>query len=93
MEGIRLLDEHAVLSLEQVDYWSRYLRDFDTDVLVVGHTHQVFAERLGQILVINPGSTLFNHTCAILTLPDMEVQILPLGENLPVLSWNWGTDR
>jgi putative phosphoesterase len=93
MEGIRLLDEHAVLRSEQVDYWSRYLKDFDFDVLVVGHTHQVFAECLGHIMVVNPGSTLFNHTCAILTLPEMVVKTLPLGGKIPVLSWNWGTYR
>jgi putative phosphoesterase len=66
------------------------LKTFPADVLIVGHTHQVFAERLGHILVVNPGSTLFNHTCAILTLPEMTVQILSLSNKAPVLSWNWG---
>jgi predicted phosphodiesterase len=39
-------------------------------VLVVGHTHQVFAETVGGVLVVNPGSSAFNHSCAILSLPD-----------------------
>jgi putative phosphoesterase len=90
MDGIRLLDEHAHLRMDQVEYWRQYLDNFDFDLLVVGHTHQVFAERLGRTLVVNPGSTLFNHTCAILTLPEMSVRILPLGGKTPVLSWNWG---
>ena len=90
MDGIRLLDENAGLISTQKDFWDDYLSRFPFDVLVVGHTHQVFAERLGDVLVINPGSTLFNHTCAILTLPDMVVEILPLGDKTPVLSWNWG---
>ena len=63
------------------------------DLLVVGHTHQVFAERLGGVLVVNPGSTSFNHTCAVVRLPGMEVRFFPLGGRTPVLTWNWGMER
>lgn len=90
MKGIKLLDENAELLQDQKDFWGGCLKTFPADVLVVGHTHQVFAEQLGRVLVINPGSTLFNHTCAILTLPEMNVQILPLSGKTPVKSWNWG---
>jgi putative phosphoesterase len=92
MDGIKLLDENAALIKQEKHSWSCCLRDFHCDVLVVGHTHQVFAEQLGNPLVINPGSTLFNHTCAILTLPEMAVQIVPLSHKDPVLSWNWGLE-
>jgi len=92
MDGIKLLDENAALVQQEKHSWSCCLRDFQCDVLVVGHTHQVFAEQLGNPLVINPGSTLFNHTCAILTLPAMTVQIFPLNGKTPVLSWNWGME-
>ncbi len=92
MEGIKLLDDTADLMQSQKIFWSKYLQEFPCDVLVVGHTHQVFAEKLGSVLVVNPGSTLFNHTCAILTLPEMTVQVLPLGGKTPVLSWNWGME-
>ncbi len=90
MDGIKLLDEDAVMRQDQKDLWTDSLRDFPFDVLVVGHTHQVFAEQLGDVLVVNPGSTLFNHTCAILSLPGMGVEILPLEGKDPLLSWNWG---
>lgn len=90
MNGIRLLDENAELLREQRDYWADYLKTCLADVLVVGHTHQVFAEQLGRVLVVNPGSTLFNHTCMILTLPEMAVRIVPLSGKSAVLSWNWG---
>jgi len=90
MEGIKLLDENAVLMEDQKDYWTGYLRSFPSDVLVVGHTHQVFAEQLGDVLVVNPGSTLFNHTCMTLALPEMDVQIFPLSGKQPVMAWNWG---
>jgi putative phosphoesterase len=92
MDGIKLLDEKAVLLQQEKHSWSCCLRNFHCDVLVVGHTHQVFVEQLGNPLVINPGSTLFNHTCAILTLPEMAVQIFPLSQKDPVLSWNWGLE-
>lgn len=90
LNGIRLLDEEGALIRAQADDWSEALQQVAYDVLVVGHTHQVFAEQLGDVLVINPGSTLFNHTCAILTLPEMEVRFIPLSGKQPLLSWNWG---
>ena len=90
MQGMRLLGEDAELLPEEKARWTERLRLCTADVLVVGHTHQVFAERLGHVLVINPGSTLFNHTCAILTLPGMTVEIFPLSGKKPIMSWNWG---
>ncbi len=90
LKGVKLLDENAVLLQDQKSCWSDHLKAFSFDVLIVGHTHQVFAEQLGHVLVINPGSTLFNHTCAILTLPAMDVQIFPLSGKQPVMAWNWG---
>lgn len=88
--GIKLLDVDGELIPEQKRYWQQALNDLDYDVLIVGHTHQVFAEQLGDVLVINPGSTQFNHTCMILTLPEMTVQTLALQGKDPVKSWNWG---
>lgn len=92
MDGIRLLDEEGTLIPEQRELWTEYLKPFPFDVLVVGHTHQVFAERLGDVLVVNTGSTKFNHTCAVLTLPAMEVRFLALGGREPVTAWNWGME-
>jgi len=88
--GIKLLDVDGALIPEQKQYWVEQLQDFDHDVLVVGHTHQVFAETLGNVLVINPGSTQFNHTCMILSLPEMHVQLFALEGKQPLKSWNWG---
>lgn len=92
MEGIRLRDEQGVLLQAQMEAWSTYLSLFPFDVLVVGHTHQLFAERLGDVLVVNPGSTNFNHSCAVLSLPGMSVQFFSLGGKAPVLAWNWGME-
>jgi putative phosphoesterase len=92
LDGIRLLDEDGALIPAQKDFWTDYLKPFPFDVLVVGHTHQVFAERLGSVLVVNPGSTRFNHTCAILSLPAMEIRFIPLGGRRPVPAWNWGME-
>ena len=62
----------------------------DYDVLVVGHTHQVYAEFIGNTLVVNPGSSVFNHCCAILRLPEMTVQMFPLSGKKIEKTWNWG---
>jgi protein phosphatase len=88
--GIKLLDVDGALIPEQKQYWDQQLQDFDYDVLVVGHTHQVFAETLDNVLVINPGSTQFNHTCMVLSLPEMRVQVFALEGKQPLKSWNWG---
>jgi len=89
MDGIRLLDEEGIIDAAAQRYWTAHLVPFGHDVLVVGHTHQVFAEWLGDTLVINPGSTLFNRSCAILELPSRTVRLLALpGERLQS-TWRW----
>ena len=88
--GIKLLDKNSMIVPERVEQWSQTLQSFDYDVLVVGHTHQVFAQYLGNTLVINPGSTVFNNCCAILRLPEMTVEMFPLSGKQIELTWNWG---
>jgi len=90
MDGIKLLDENGAILPAERQAWAERLAGFEHDLLLVGHTHQVFAERLGRPLVINPGSTVFNHSCAILHLPEGRVDWHPLGGRALVRSWNWG---
>ncbi len=72
------MDENAQILADRKTRWTDKLKGSEFDVLVVSHTHQVFVEQLGNVLVINPGSTKFNHTCTVLNLPEMEIQIFPL---------------
>lgn len=88
--GIKLLDKHGELIDQQVEHWSESLQDFDYDILIVGHTHQVYTELLGSTLVINPGSTAFNNSCMILHLPEKRVEIFPLCGKPVEKTWNWG---
>ncbi len=88
--GIKLLNREGEVQHGQVARWAEKLQAFDCDVLVVGHTHQVFAEQVGNTLVVNPGSSAFNHSCAILRLPEMTVQIFPLSGKEIEKTWNWG---
>jgi putative phosphoesterase len=92
MDGIRLLDEDGDLLEAQRQAWSERLAAFDHDLLIVGHTHQLFAERLGTTLVVNPGSTLFNRSCALVELPSLVTRLLPLpGEQARrACSWRGG---
>jgi len=90
VKGITLLDQDEQILAGEKKIWSGELDRYALDVLVVGHTHQVFAEMAGRTLVINPGSTVFNHTCAILSLPDQEVSIVPLSGKKPRKIWHWG---
>ncbi|VAX13673.1 hypothetical protein MNBD_GAMMA24-665 [hydrothermal vent metagenome] len=89
--GIKLLDENGKLIPGQQKKWAQNLQDLNYDVLVVGHTHQVFAEQLGRTLVINPGSTQFNHSCGILSLPDLKFKLFPLANKTILKAWNWGS--
>jgi len=88
--GIKLLDPDGHVLQHRKDYWQQQLKDFDYNILIVGHTHQVFAETIASTLVINPGSTKYNHTCMILTLPSMQVETFSLSGKEPILTWNWG---
>ena len=90
MDGIKLLDETGEILPKQLTTWTGYLAELEYDVLVVGHTHQVFAEQLGDTFLINPGSTKFNHTCVIIDLPEMTCKWFSLSNETPVKSWNWG---
>lgn len=87
--GITLLDQYGKIIPSAKEQWFHALKGCGVDVLIVGHTHQVFAEVLGQTLVINPGSTKFNHTCIILSIPDLEVKIIPLSGEMPRKVWHW----
>jgi putative phosphoesterase len=89
-EGITLLDKDERVIPEVVEYWTWQLRPYGYDVLIVGHTHQVYAQQLGDTMVVNPGSSAFNHTCAILSLPDLAVRIIPLSGKKPRRVWHWG---
>ena len=87
--GIKLLDKQGEVQPERIALWTEQLQTFDRDVLIVGHTHQVFAEKIGNTLVVNPGSSVFNHSCAILSLPEMTVQVFPLSGKAVVKNWVW----
>ena len=78
---------------ERQDKWTKSLVDFDHDVLIVGHTHQVYAEQLGRVLVINPGSVPFNHSCMILSLPDLSVETYALGDREIAHCWNFSMQQ
>ena len=87
--GIKLLNQEGGLIGERVELWRETLADYPLDVLIVGHTHQVYAERLGDVLVVNPGSSVFNHSCMILSLPDLEVQTFALDGKEIIPCWHF----
>lgn len=88
--GIKLLDQRGELIPQQKERWQKKLAGADYEVLIVGHSHQVYAEYLGDVLVINPGSTEFNHSCMVLSLPDLTVQVFALENKSIVKCWNFG---
>lgn len=88
--GIKLLNVQGDINLNQKAHWCNKLKDFNFDILIVGHTHQIFAEKMGHLLVVNPGSTCFNHSCAILYLPEMRVEFIALSGKAYTKVWNWG---
>ena len=88
--GIKLLDKKGIVQPEKIAFWADKLQPFEYDVLVVGHTHQVFSETIAGTLVVNPGSSVFNNCCAILRLPEMTVELFALSGKNIVNTWNWG---
>jgi putative phosphoesterase len=91
--GIKLRNRYGDIVAERKADWSQRLADFEHDVLIVGHTHQVYAEQLGNVLVVNPGSVPFNHSCMILSLPDLKVETYALGDREIVHCWNFSLQR
>lgn len=88
--GIKLLDKNGQIQTDKIALWTERLQSFNHDVLIVGHTHQVFVEVIADTLVINPGSSVFNHCCAILRLPEMTVETFSLSGKQIEKTWNWG---
>lgn len=88
--GIRLRDSTGAVQPDRVAHWAQQLNGFEPDVLIVGHTHQVFAEQVGSTLIVNPGSAPFNYSCAILRLPELTVQTFPLSGRPIKMTWKWG---
>ena len=88
--GIKLLDPQGEIRQDRVDEWTDTLKEFEHDILIVGHTHQVYAQQLGEVFVINPGSSVFNHSCMILSLPDLKVQTYALDDHEIIKCWNFG---
>ena len=88
--GIRLLDADGGVRPDRRELWDAALAGLGHDVLIVGHTHQVYAEMLGGVFVVNPGSSAFNHSCMILTLPELVVETRALGGRDIVKCWNFG---
>lgn len=91
--GIRLLDPQGQVREDRRQEWAQRLADFERDVLIVGHTHQVYAETLGGTFVVNPGSSAFNFSCMILELPELEVTTYALQNREIVPCWNFGMLR
>ena len=88
--GIRLLDENGDVRPERGQEWTEKLAGIEYDVLIVGHTHQVYALQLGDVFVVNPGSSVFNHSCMVMSLPDLGVREFALGDREIVKCWNFG---
>ena len=91
--GIKLRNRYGEIVEERKAEWHHRLADFEYDVLIVGHTHQVYAEQLGRVLVINPGSVPFNHSCMILSLPDLRVETYALGDREITHCWNFSMQQ
>lgn len=91
--GIKLRNPQGQIDATAVTDWAAQLAGFDRQLLIVGHTHQVYAERFGATLLINPGSCTFNHSCAVVTLPEMTIEWFPLSGKPISLVWNWGQNE
>ena len=67
------------------------LGSVDADIFIYGHTHQAIAQRVGRVLVVNPGSageirdrTRPFYTYAVIDLESLEVEIRDINLAGPV---------
>ena len=68
----------------------RILRNYEADLLLLGHTHQPMKLAFGDMVMINPGSVSGtrerdSNTCGLLELPSMQMQIFSIesGAKIP----------
>ncbi len=87
--GIRLLDPQGEVMPERLQQWRDRLAGSVFDLLIVGHTHQVYAEHIGDVFVVNPGSSAFNYSCMILSLPELSVETFALDGRELIKCWNF----
>ncbi len=91
--GIKLRNKQGLIEPKALAVWSQRLRNYRYDLLLVGHTHQLFAQRFGSTLVVNPGSCRYNHSCAVITLPQMDIAWFSLSGEVITPVWNWGINE
>jgi uncharacterized protein len=78
--GRRIMVRHIFGELHQLDAFDMTLiEQVRPDVLVFGHSHRPYSERLGQTLLLNPGSAgprrfSLPRTVGLLVLEDREVR-------------------
>ena len=90
-EGVRVALAHAAPCGVDAYVWpddipkrlKRALRTVEHDVVVLGHTHVPMKVQYQGVWLINPGSvrgthTRDSHTCGVLSLPSLELEILSL---------------
>ena len=92
-KGLRLFDQNGEVLPAVMAEWHERLEEFGHDVLILGHTHQAFDIQLADTLVLNPGSTAYNHSCAVLRLPEKSVEWFGLSGKEIERIWNWGRHR
>lgn len=66
----------------------RTLRNYEIDLLLLGHTHRPMKVRHGELWIVNLGSvagtrTRDSATCAIVELPTLEVQVFSIETGEP----------
>ncbi|PCC67736.1 phosphoesterase, MJ0936 family [Nannocystis exedens] len=67
----------------------RVLRGYEADLVLLGHTHRPMKARHGDVWFVNPGSVAGSrlrdsHTCAIVELPAIAVEVFSLHDGRPV---------
>ncbi len=71
------------------DRFRAIAQEAESDILILGHTHEPMCVRVGGVWVLNPGSIWYNrfgvkHTCAILQLPTYEFDVFDILTGYPI---------
>jgi len=80
IEGIKVGIKHGEIHPKGDTQQLYYIaRELDAKVLVSGHTHQAFIEKMGDVLLLNPGSPtaprLTDPTIMLMTIENGEVDV------------------
>lgn len=82
-EGKKIYVTHGDLYNVKNDYYysalKKHARSINADIAVFGHTHIPYNENCGDVIILNPGSTLYGGTFGVIEIENGKAKTAIMG--------------